>query len=72
MKHLVLTLISFYSKAISPLFPSHCIYAPTCSEYAYTAIARFGVCRGGWLAIKRVGRCHPLHKGGFDPVPEHL
>jgi uncharacterized protein len=63
-----------YKHAISPVLHSlgrsQCIYLPTCSEYAYVAIERFGVLRGGAMALKRIGRCHPLAKGGFDPVPD--
>lgn len=64
--------ITFYRAAISPLFPSCCRFRPTCSQYAMTAIKRFGLRRGGWLALKRIGRCHPFCKGGYDPVPEEL
>jgi putative membrane protein insertion efficiency factor len=64
-----LVLIKIYRHGISPLFPPSCRYVPTCSEYAITAIERYGLLRGGRLAIKRIGRCHPFHDGGFDPVP---
>jgi hypothetical protein len=50
--------------------PSRCIYMPTCSEYASLAVARFGLIRGSWLALRRLSRCHPWAEGGFDPVPE--
>ena len=63
-----------YRSAISPVMHifsgSQCIYLPTCSEYAEVAIERFGLLRGGAMALKRIGRCNPLGKGGFDPVPE--
>lgn len=63
-----------YKFFFSPLFhafsPSQCLYLPTCSEYAYVALQRFGAVRGSWLALRRVLRCHPFAKGGFDPVPE--
>ncbi len=70
MKRLFLRLIRFYQRKISPAFPPCCRYIPTCSQYAYEAIARYGAIRGGWLALRRFLRCHPFHKGDFyDPVP---
>ena len=70
MKKLLLSLIRFYQKHISPAFPARCRYYPTCSRYAYEAITKYGVLKGGWLALKRFLRCHPFHKGDyFDPVP---
>jgi putative membrane protein insertion efficiency factor len=66
-------LFSIYQRVISPVFhsfsPTQCKYLPTCSEYAYVALARFGLLRGSWLALCRLGRCHPFAKGGLDPVP---
>ncbi|MBB5057384.1 hypothetical protein HDF16_002069 [Granulicella aggregans] len=63
-----------YKRVLSPVAhavsPTQCLYLPTCSEYAYVALHRFGVLRGSWMAMKRLGRCHPFAKGGFDPVPE--
>jgi putative membrane protein insertion efficiency factor len=63
-----------YSSLLSPVLhavsPSRCLYLPTCSEYAYAAIDRFGVPRGSWMALRRFARCHPWGKGGLDPVPE--
>ena len=69
MKALLLFLIRFYRAAISPLFPPSCRYVPTCSAYAMEAIGKYGAWRGGWMAVKRILRCHPFHKGGYDPVP---
>jgi uncharacterized protein len=68
---LVELLIRGYQRAISPMFPSSCRFHPTCSEYAREAVVRFGALRGGWLAAKRIGKCHPFHPGGIDPVPSH-
>ena len=69
MKHLLLLLIRFYRVAISPLFLPHCRYYPTCSAYALEAVTRYGAWRGGRMALRRILRCHPFHKGGYDPVP---
>ena len=69
MKAALLLLIRFYRAAISPLFPPSCRYVPTCSAYAMEAIQKYGAWKGGWLACKRILRCHPFHKGGYDPVP---
>ena len=70
MKKLLLSLIRFYRRSISPLFPPSCRFVPTCSHYALEAIEKYGAARGGWLALKRFLRCHPFHKGGwYDPVP---
>ena len=69
MKNILLRLIEFYRKWISPLKSPCCRYIPTCSEYALIAVQRYGPWRGGWLAIKRILRCHPFHEGGYDPVP---
>jgi len=70
MKRILLWLIRFYRRQISPATPPRCRYIPTCSEYAQTAIQRFGAARGGQMALRRVLRCHPWSKGGYDPVPE--
>lgn len=69
MKYLALGLIRFYQKFISPALPPSCRFYPSCSTYGYQAIAKYGVIKGGWLAIKRISRCHPFHPGGYDPVP---
>ncbi|NEO32379.1 MAG: membrane protein insertion efficiency factor YidD [Symploca sp. SIO3C6] len=70
MKILLIGLIKGYRILISPVFPPTCRFQPTCSSYAIQAIERFGVWRGGSLAIRRILRCHPFHPGGYDPVPE--
>lgn len=64
-------LILSYQYGISPILGPHCRYEPSCSHYALGAIEKHGIVRGLWLAIKRIGRCHPWHAGGFDPVPEN-
>jgi hypothetical protein len=61
--------LNFYRTAVSPAFPPRCRFTPTCSAYAVEAISRFGLARGGWLAMRRVLWCHPYHRGGHDPVP---
>jgi len=63
-------LLRVYQRCISPLLGPRCRFVPSCSEYAVQALARFGVLRGSWLTVRRLGRCHPLHPGGFDPLPE--
>jgi len=72
MKAIAKGLIRFYQTAISPLMPPACRFTPSCSHYTYEAIDRFGFMKGSWLGIKRIGRCHPFHPGGFDPVPEEF
>ena len=69
MKHILLALIRFYRKAISPYTSPCCNYIPTCSQYALQAIEKYGALKGGWLAFNRILRCNPFHKGGYDPVP---
>ena len=69
MRKLLIGLIKFYRKYISPLKPPTCRFTPTCSEYSMIAIERYGVKKGGWLAIKRILRCNPFFPGGNDPVP---
>jgi hypothetical protein len=64
----VRTLIRVYRAIISPFLGPVCRFAPTCSAYADEALARYGVVRGGWMALRRLLRCHPFHPGGFDPV----
>ena len=69
MKRLLLAAIRFYRRYISPLRKPCCRYIPTCSEYALEAVEKYGPWKGAWLALKRFLRCHPFHKGGYDPVP---
>ena len=69
MKTVLLLLVKFYRNFISPMFPPSCRYVPTCSEYALTALEKYGALKGGVLAVKRICRCHPWHEGGYDPVP---
>jgi uncharacterized protein len=64
-----LLLIAVYRKLISPLKPPSCRFYPTCSEYAFEAVEKYGPLKGMFLAFKRIIRCHPLNPGGFDPVP---
>lgn len=61
--------IRFYQKGISPLKPPVCRFYPTCSQYGVEAMERYGALRGGWLLVRRLARCHPFCRGGFDPVP---
>lgn len=69
MKGAALLVIRFYQRWASPSLPAACRFEPSCSRYAQEAIERHGLARGGWLALRRLGRCHPLHAMGFDPVP---
>ena len=70
MKNILIQVIKLYRKYISPLKgrPT-CIYYPTCSQYAIEALEKYGVVKGTYLAVRRILRCHPFHKGGYDPVP---
>jgi uncharacterized protein len=69
VKTIALALIRFYRRWISVVLPSSCRFYPSCSQYTYLAIEKYGVLRGGWLGVRRISRCHPFHPGGFDPVP---
>ena len=69
MKSLALGFIRLYQNTVSRVTPPACRFLPTCSVYGYEAIERYGVVRGGWMALKRVARCHPFNQGGYDPVP---
>lgn len=70
MRAFLMALIRIYQMGISPVLGNHCRFYPSCSQYACEALERHGALRGGWLAIRRVLRCHPWHPGGVDPVPE--
>lgn len=69
MRAVAVAVLRGYKRFISPLLPPMCRFEPTCSVYAREAIARYGIGRGGVMAVGRLLRCHPFHKGGFDPVP---
>lgn len=72
MKRILLWLIDFYRKGISPLTPPSCRFIPTCSQYAMQAIEKYGAVKGGWLALRRLLKCHPFHRQKtieYDPVP---
>jgi len=69
MKRVILYMIWLYQKLISPMKPPSCRFYPTCSVYAYQAIDKYGIVKGGCLAISRLLKCHPFHPGGHDPVP---
>ena len=70
MKAVLLALVRFYQRRISPVFPARCRYIPTCSEYAVQALEKYGAAKGSWLSLKRFLRCHPFHTGDLsDPVP---
>ena len=70
MKRLLIRFIRFYQRHVSAHTPPSCRFMPTCSQYAVTALERFGLLRGGWMAFTRIVRCNPFCKGGYDPVPE--
>jgi uncharacterized protein len=66
---LLMLIVAGYRRRVSPLLMPRCRFAPSCSEYALQALAEHGALRGGWLAVRRIVRCHPFHPGGYDPVP---
>jgi putative membrane protein insertion efficiency factor len=68
-RRLLATLIRGYQRFVSPALPPSCRFYPSCSQYALEAVTRHGALKGGWLAARRLARCHPFHPGGFDPVP---
>lgn len=69
MRSFVLWLIRVYQKTLSRMLPPSCRFIPSCSEYTYQAIDKYGLLKGSWLGAKRLSRCHPLNPGGYDPVP---
>ena len=69
MKGVLLSVIRWYKKNISPSLPPACRFTPSCSQYALEAIERYGALKGGWMAFLRILRCNPFHRGGYDPVP---
>jgi hypothetical protein len=69
MRSVAIALITAYQKLLSPMLPRSCRFYPSCSEYAKQAIQKYGIVKGGWLALKRIARCHPGSSGGLDPVP---
>jgi putative membrane protein insertion efficiency factor len=66
---LILGAIRFYQLIVSPLLAGSCRYYPSCSQYTYEAVTRYGWLRGSWMGVKRISRCHPFSRGGYDPVP---
>lgn len=69
MKYLAMGLIRLYQRTLGRVIPPSCRFEPSCSAFGYQAIEKHGFFRGGWLAVKRIARCHPFNPGGFDPVP---
>ena len=69
MKYILLALVRLYQMTFSKLLPPSCRFTPSCSQYGYEAISKYGAAKGGWMAVKRVARCNPLHPGGYDPDP---
>jgi putative membrane protein insertion efficiency factor len=69
MKSFLVGVVRVYQLWVGPLLPSSCRYYPSCSAYAVEALEKHGAVRGSWMAIRRIARCHPFHRGGYDPVP---
>lgn len=69
MRRVLIGAVRCYQLVLAPLLPASCRYTPSCSAYAIEALDRHGACRGTWLAVRRIARCHPFHRGGYDPVP---
>jgi putative membrane protein insertion efficiency factor len=69
MRWILIFIVRGYQMALSPLLPPSCRYYPSCSNYAIEAIEKYGAWKGGWMAARRIARCHPFRPGGFDPVP---
>ncbi len=69
MKRILMFMIRLYQRTVSRVLPPSCRFVPTCSEYTYQAIEKYGAVKGTWLGIKRISRCHPFNPGGYDPVP---
>jgi putative membrane protein insertion efficiency factor len=69
MKHVFIFLIKVWQRTFSQVLPPSCRFTPSCSQYGVEAIQKYGALKGGWLTLKRIGRCHPFNPGGYDPVP---
>ncbi|HEY93007.1 MAG TPA: membrane protein insertion efficiency factor YidD [Dehalococcoidia bacterium] len=69
MKKFALKLIRLYQLTLSQVMPPSCRFTPTCSQYTYEAVSKYGFWKGTWLGMRRLSRCHPFHPGGYDPVP---
>jgi putative membrane protein insertion efficiency factor len=68
-RQLLVLVVRLYQVSLGPLLPAACRYTPSCSAYAIEALQRYGALKGGWMAVRRIGRCHPFRPGGYDPVP---